>query len=311
MAARACRSVKRFGLGAIRAAFAAFIACPAMAEDKAASLYTPPGLGPVATWTGFYVGANVGANWNNDKTIISSNPTFASILLQTLPPFFTAMFNAYTPSGNGALPANSSGQFVGGGQIGYNYQLARLVLGIEADIQSGSHSTASRVNSTTASFLFSSSNVVSSLTAQSSLDYLGTVRGRIGGLVTPTLLAYGTGGLAYGHVHSAVDIVQTAVGTGQNAGQFLVTPGSGGVFSQMRTGWTIGGGIEWMFVPNWMAKVEYLHYDLGSVSYGAGTRTTVLGGVPGPAWTLVSNTTTRFSGDVVRVGVNYKFGDVW
>jgi outer membrane immunogenic protein len=133
------------------------------------------------------------------------------------------------------------------------------------------------------------------------VDYLGTVRGRLGALITPAFLVYGTAGLAYGQVNSAVTIAQQA------AVPFVdVSPTfSSGSLTQIRAGWTAGGGVEWMFLQNWSAKVEYLYYDLGSVSYGAGTRTGLVGVTP--AFTHASTASTRFTGDIVRVGLNYKF----
>jgi outer membrane immunogenic protein len=131
------------------------------------------------------------------------------------------------------------------------------------------------------------------------------MRGRLGYLFTPTLLAYGTGGLAYGRVSSSVAIVpQTQVPIVDVLGA-----GSSGTLSETRTGWTAGGGVEWMFLRNWSVKLEYLHYDLGGVTYSAGARTPV-GFIPPnvgrPVGTNVSTATTSFGGDIVRVGLNYK-----
>jgi outer membrane immunogenic protein len=81
------------------------------------------------------------------------------------------------------------------------------------------------------------------------------------------------------------------------------------VFSATRVGWTLGGGLEWMFMPNWMARLEYLHYDLGSVTYNPGTRTSFDPAfVLGPLYQHVSTATATFRYDVVRVGLNYQFG---
>jgi outer membrane immunogenic protein len=79
----------------------------------------------------------------------------------------------------------------------------------------------------------------------------------------------------------------------------------GGSFSDTRVGWTVGGGLEWLFLPNWSAKVEYLYYDLGSVS------TNFLlpqhDNASGNNALSVGQTTTRFDGHIVRAGVNYHF----
>jgi len=128
-------------------------------------------------------------------------------------------------------------------------------------------------------------------TANQDLNYLGTVRGRLGYTITPTLLVYGTGGFAYGGAE-----VSSSVNT---------TPGCPGfcgglTSSSTLTGWAAGGGLEYMISPNWTAKLEYLHYDLGSLSQTFGDS---FGRFPG---TFV-NTSTNFKGDIVRIGANYKF----
>ena len=97
----------------------------------------------------------------------------------------------------------------------------------------------------------------------SRVNWYGTVRGRLGFLFTPTLLVYGTGGLAYGGVNTTVNHNTLMVSfplTSQG-----LAPGSAS-FSDTRVGWTAGGGLEWMFMPNWSAKVEYLYTDLGTTS---------------------------------------------
>jgi outer membrane immunogenic protein len=141
------------------------------------------------------------------------------------------------------------------------------------------------------------------LTAQRRLDYLGTVRARIGYLVTPALLAYATGGLAYGGVTSSAGIFGAEVPpAGPNNGVWAST----GSFSNTRAGWTAGGGLEWMFWPNWSAKVEYLYYDLGTVSYSVGAPFQIFPPVT-PYWLNYPYARTRFNGHIVRVGVNYHF----
>jgi outer membrane immunogenic protein len=137
------------------------------------------------------------------------------------------------------------------------------------------------------------------------------VRGRIGIAVVPNFLIYGTGGLAYGGVNSSTGINQVLPLAPGFDGSF---PASGN-FSQTRVGWTVGAGGEWMFTSNWSAKLEYLHYDLGSANYGTSVSNFFnAAGVAGlPVGTLLytlgqSSSTQSFRGDIVRVGLNYKFG---
>jgi outer membrane immunogenic protein len=96
------------------------------------------------------------------------------------------------------------------------------------------------------------------------------VRGRVGYLITPTLLLYGTGGFAYG----GVDAFQQ---------------------SSTFTGWTAGGGVEWLFAPHWSAKAEYLYVNLTSSGNNGG----------GSLWQVSNNIHPQIN--VVRVGVNYHF----
>ncbi len=175
------------------------------------------------------------------------------------------------------------------------------MLGVEADIQgvAGSHSS-----SAVASALFNpvlAGTGVQFASVSKSLDYLGTVRGRLGYLVTPSLLVYGTGGLAYGGVNANTNIFQAFLPPAGAAPAIFAA----GAFSDTRVGWTAGGGVEWMFWPNWSAKVEYLYYDLGNVTYGVPGLVNVLAGVLNYA--SVAQSTSRFDGHVVRAGVNYHF----
>jgi outer membrane immunogenic protein len=133
------------------------------------------------------------------------------------------------------------------------------------------------------------------------------VRGRIGLAVAPNFLLYGTGGLAYGGVSSSTGISEAFAGpaTRGATGTFPAL----GSFSQTRAGWTVGAGGEWRFTGNWSAKFEYLHYDLGSATYG--TTVSNFGVAPGPVgnlfYTLGQTSSVSFRGDIVRVGLNYKF----
>jgi opacity protein-like surface antigen len=107
----------------------------------------------------------------------------------------------------------------------------------------------------------------SSVQNQKSVDWHGTVRGRFGYLVAPTLLVYGTDGLAYGGVAVRTSITQQW--GGNEYGPSLISPGAAGNISETRLGWTLGGGREWLFLQNWNVKVEYLYYNLGNVRFAS------------------------------------------
>ncbi len=193
----------------------------------------------------------------------------------------------------------NKGGFIGGGQVGYNYQFNNnFVAGVEADIQglTGSGS------GTSTGLGPGPTGVQAVTTAQinQSLDYIGTIRGRIGYLVTPTLLIYGAGGLAYGGAnlsasYNSVDIAGIA------------PPGFGSSsYSDTRVGFAAGAGGEWMFAPHWSAKLEYLYYDLGSVT---APQNAIFGVNAAGAlnWGFLPSTSARFNGHIVRVGLNYHF----
>jgi outer membrane immunogenic protein len=253
----------------LSAALAAIISGGAFAADlparKEAPVYIPPPP-PPPLWTGFYAGVNIGGGWSANSI---NNANFA--------PYGDGIGNVYFRPGSTNGGSNAGG-VVGGGQIGYNYQFGtNFVVGVETDFQGTSMSSGgNRAWAVYPDPLLAGAFLtpLASLAAGDtgvSLNWFGTVRGRLGYLVTPTLLLYGTGGFAYGEVQ----------------GNF-----SG--FSNTRTGWTAGGGVEWMFWPNWSAKVEYLYTDLSS-----GGATT---------WNGIQLGYRRHPQfNVVRVGVNYHF----
>jgi outer membrane immunogenic protein len=272
----------------------------------------PPPLLPPPLWTGFYVGLNAGGTWAGSNTITTSAFPF---FIGPAGPGITVAGNTARAFGaalgaTSNLGVNNSG-FIGGGQIGYNWQFMNsFVAGVEADIQGIAGSSGS-----TSAFTIGAVDTTVTAVAQyptfsrvtKNLDYLGTVRGRLGWLFTPTLLVYGTGGLAYGGVSTSTNIFQQALSV--TGAPFAVLPPFGGAssFSDTRVGWTAGGGLEWMFWPNWSAKVEYLYYDLGTVATSfALAQATTVAGVPVSFANLVQSR-TRFNGNIVRAGINYHF----
>jgi outer membrane immunogenic protein len=264
-------------------------------------VYLPPP--PVFTWNGLYIGINAGYTWSDHNTVSTTTAdAFGNPALGGGPAFGVASAALATAS----VPARVDG-FIGGGQIGYNLQFANsFVVGIEADIQGIAASNGSTLASSQVSVTgFPANPIDQNLSSRRRLDYLGTVRGRLGFTFTPTFLVYGTGGLAYGQTVASTSITQVV----ESAPALPNSYSSFGSFSNTRVGWTAGGGLEWLFAPNWSVKAEYLYYDLGSVTYGlsplqnfntAGTLFT--SGAP------VSR--TRFNGHIARAGLNYHF-NLW
>lgn len=207
-----------------------------------------------ANWAGLYLGGNAGgASSRNRSSLVG-------------------------PGVNEAFNLSPDG-FIGGGQIGYNWQAANWVAGIEADIQG----SLQRDNDA----CISSCTALQSTSLDAKLPWLGTVRGRLGYSLGSTLL-YGTAGYAYGGVKTRI----TTTGLGGASDTTL---------SGSRSGWTVGGGIErpfkffGIFGPNWTSKSEYLYVDLGSAS------DTVVAG----AGTIA--VTSNVKEHIFRTGVNYHF----
>lgn len=260
---------------------------------------------PAATWTGFYAGLNAGVAFGDSSLNTTGTPFWSNPagLLAGAPATANALAAAI------ASNASSSGSgFVGGGQLGYDFQFApAFVLGFEADMQalSSSRRTASASSTTSfAPFGFPANSYSSTASFSQRLDYLGTVRGRIGYLATPSLLTYITGGLAYGgaNVSSSFSLQQMFPGW-----TTTIVPPIFGTRSASKTvaGWTLGGGLEWMLGSHWSAKAEYLYYDLGTVSAPISLTQNV--NVTTPWATATGQTSSRFDGHIIRVGVNYRF----
>ena len=153
---------------------------------------------PVFTWTGFYVGGNLGWGWRDDdnETVVLSGPGIPAGLVGTL-----------------NFDNGNDGNFLGGGQIGYNYQIGSFVIGAEADIQGIDTDDNDAV-------FFPGPGMAGVFVPgefEDSADWFGTVRLRAG-VAFDRFLVYATGGLAY---------------------------------TEDNTGWTVGGGVEWALPVNW------------------------------------------------------------
>lgn len=258
----------------------------AQAADLPATHYAPAqAVLPVFTWTGLYAGVNAGAAFSDSgRPRYSEGPGFVGLNPGTLAGF---------------QRSREQTGFVGGGQFGYNHQVGRIVLGLETDFQ---YAGLDRRRSGTGTFPNLPAGVTDNdnLTSRSRLDYLGTVRGRVGFLPSERLMVYATGGLAYGDVD--VRTSYTVIGTGPFfPGGVNVIPYSGSR-SSVQVGYVAGGGVEYAFTDRLSAKLEGLYADLGSSSVTA--RYTGTGGT-GPTDIYTVRETNRFG--LVRAGLNYRF----
>jgi outer membrane immunogenic protein len=201
-----------FAAGTVLAIFSAYAADLPVARAPAAVApvaYAPP----VYNWSGFYVGGNLGAGFASSSW---SDP-------------FTGAHNTFSKDG-----------FIGGGQVGANWQINALVLGIEGDFDwtglkgSGRDSVGNIINTNT--------------------QWTSTVTGRVGAAFD-RLLVYGKGGVAFAHDKDSLnDIVGNTASASLN-----------------RTGWTAGAGLEYAFAPNWTAKIEYDYLGFGSETINLAT----------------------------------------
>jgi outer membrane immunogenic protein len=275
------------------------LAFPAMAADLG-PFYRAPLPVAVLGWTGPYVGATLGSPWTDSNVTEATSGKFCnpSQLGCIAGPAFSSAFAAAVP---GTFVTSGVG-IIAGGEFGYNWQSGQFVLGFEADISGSTMSGSELLSGASGVVGFPTNTVGVAGSANAKVDYLGTVRGRAGYLVIPPLLAYVTGGLAYGGASSNTTLAEQVVGPCPCG----PSPAVAGSTSTARAGWTVGGGLEYMFAPHWTVKAEYLYYDLGSVTYALPpiVQTTAAGT---PFFGATSASHIAFTGNVARAGVNFGF----
>jgi outer membrane immunogenic protein len=202
---------KKGFLIATSAGFAAAAAIPgAQAADM--PIKAPRYVEQPASWAGWYIGANVGAAWQHTD----ANSAYRGFAFDN---------NTFSKS-----------VFIGGGQIGYNWQHGNFVFGLEGDISGLSGKNTGQLQDSTG------------YTYSSRINWLSTVRGRFGLAVGDTM-AYMTAGVAFAGVKNAISSEGTTYSS-----------------SKTRTGWTVGGGVEHMLSRNWTIGLEALFVDLGKSS---------------------------------------------
>jgi outer membrane immunogenic protein len=279
------------------------------ASGSAFAQAPPPPPAPVYNWTGWYAGVNAGASFGDVKTDFNAPVTISVTSLIMIIGTGTRTF------GFAGSNTNYPSGFMGGGQIGYNWQLSPIwVAGLEADFQGADereHSTLTNNLSGFVSFDGFSAGVVGSTVFDyaTKIEWFGTVRPRIGYVWGDgTVMSYVTGGLAYGKV----DVEGTATSSG-TAGSptFSVTQAFG--HSQVNTGWVVGYGTEGVIdfwgSRNWTWKIEGLYMDLGHLdATGPGSSSTNT--EPGVQITTATGQVTthsHFTDGILRAGLNYKF----
>ena len=275
---------------AIVIAAIALIGTPAFAADMAVKAPPPPPA-PVYSWTGFYIGANIGGGWGRQSVDYAPNDPMAGLLFL---------------SGGGPPPVSfTSSGVIGGIQVGYNLQFnSSWLVGIETDFDGSGIKGSGSTSGVFAPYYTAPFNAP----VQERIDWFGTVRARLGYLPTNNLLAYGTGGFAYGRVmqNGSWDTnTGFAFGDGfHTVNCFGANPSCfAGSSSNIGTGWTAGGGLEYFLWQKWTLRAEYLYVSLGSRSITE----TVLGPTPGALPSSFNANFSHTNFNVLRVGLNYQF----
>jgi len=292
------------------------IAPSALAADIAVKGPPAPPPAPVYNWTGWYVGVNAGASFGTADTDFHGAPIFAVNTL--LPSPVTDHITSAFAFSDQAQPNG----FMGGGQIGYNWQYSPLiVVGVEADFQGALEKDTSNlgpqnVNFTSVAAVCGTSThpCTATLSHTTQIDWFGTVRARIGYVWgNGNVMSYLTGGLAYGEVKIN--------GTNAISGPFDSSLADGTIsatatFSQshVNTGWVVGYGTEGVIdfwgARNWTWKIEGLWMDLGSLDATGPSSISCITCVIVAGTTFTGgqvSTHTHFTDGVLRGGLNYKF----
>jgi outer membrane immunogenic protein len=253
---------------------------PVLAADMPVKVKPLP---PAWSWTGCYVGLNVGYGWARFRKSDITRSQFTPVAL-------TTSYAGFDFDDDGA---------VGGGQIGCNWQYGQWVWGLETDLQVTSIEARDRLPGLFGDITGANAGIFTE--AQSALRWFGTARARLGWTVTPETLLYVTGGFAYGRVNSHLGFGAI---TGGVVGAVLTAVNFD---DHYHYGYTVGFGAEAKVARNFTAKLEYLYVDLGSADYAFNN----IGGtfVPGGTVAAFANYNWRQRVDlhVVRLGLNYQF----
>ena len=237
-----------------------------------------PAAAPSCTWTGFYIGANVGGAWGK------ADARTTTILIPGGYDFVATDITQIHDVGSQDLEPSG---FTGGGQIGYNFQAGHFVFGAEADfnaanLEESQSGTAEYISAPGTSFTIKQSV---------STDWLITARARVG-FTAGHFLFYGTGGLAVTKINYDESFTDTFAAARENSS-----------IRETKAGWTVGAGIEYQLNCHWSLKAEYLYADFGRVSATSTNLTAIGGAFPENVFTHSSD----LAAHIGRFGINYKF----
>jgi len=252
------------GLLALAAALRTAAAADADVYGPPPVVYGPPVTVVLFTWTGFYFGGHVGGAWGSKNETGNPYSFFNGLLTDTI-----------TPS---PASVNVSG-WLGGGQIGANYQIGSLVFGAEADASGANLNGSSACAST--SFL---NGALPPANCKVKVEGVGTIAARLG-VAFDRFLVYGKGGAAWASdKYSLTSVTPTLLPTFNG--------------SETRWGWMVGAGLEYAFYDNWSAKIEYNYMGFATSNLQ----------FTDPTGSFFLNTSIQQQLHVVKAGINYRWG---
>lgn len=227
------------------------------------------------SWTGFYIGGNLGTSWN--KINAQTNVTSAGAY------FYPSDATQIAAVG---IQRKNNSTFIGGGQMGYNLQQRSLIFGIEAEIDSFRISSAEN-----RAVVYTSDPTYSfTLSSATNTKWLFMLKPKIG-YTTDRWLLYATGGLAMTDLkHNFQFNDNFFSGATERAS------------TSQRYGWTAGAGLEMKLSPAWSLRGEYLYVDFDSASASG----VVYNNAAVPPLAVLSHQ-AKLSSQNITIGINYKF----
>jgi len=258
------------------AAFAALIVTPALAADMVTKAPPPPPV-PTFSWTGFYIGGNLGGDWGrfSDSISIPSTTAFGLTEPSTLFPFTL-----------------TDSSILGGGQIGYRWQAAQWVYGIEGEFDGTNLRSAQTAGAITGVLIPGDTFTLKT-------NWEASVRVSAG-YSWDRWLAYVTGGVAFADVEAGASFIPTLAGG-------IAFPGSAGSETKVLTGGTIGAGLDYALNQKWDLGVEYRYTDYGSANFNNGVVAAIGAGVGGPFVFAPATARAGLSTNQIVGRLNYRF----
>jgi outer membrane immunogenic protein len=217
-------------------------------------LKAPAYIAPPSNWSGFYIGINGGAGWGTAASSVDLD----------------ALGLGGGVTGSIPIASHELNGFLGGGQIGYNWQSGNVVFGVEGDADWAD--------------IEGTAPCIVVLSCSAKINWTADATARLGVLPMSNVLVYVKGGVAW-------------AGVNDNLSAFGLVSGS---LSTTKTGGLLGIGTEYLFAPHWTAKIEYNYTDFGSHSDSFTITEAGVGSITVPVSTTLQLHT-------VKAGINYHF----